>query len=196
MKHLKFLLIMMIILNLVISVILAIESNHVREELVNMSVTEEVTDFAKNTENIIYITNGNAFTSKYNGNMSSTKLNKKISEFMTETVTKIAVETQSFTTQDELKQYYSDNSMRKLTGIKEQDINEFYTLVNEIRKLGETNLEFESAEYDENTIKEAENSSLSALLMIKYKNVDKTLDCYITASYTSEFISFFPNNSN
>ena len=196
MKHLKFLLIMMIILNLVISVILAIESNHVREELVNMSVTEEVTDFAKNTETIIYITNGNAFTSKYNGNMSSTKLNKKISEFMTETVTKIAVETQSFTTQDELKQYYSDNSMRKLTGIKEQDINEFYTLVNEIRKLGETNLEFESAEYDENTIKEAENSSLSALLMIKYKNVDKTLDCYITASYTSEFISFFPNNSN
>ena len=196
MKHLKFLLIMMIILNLVISVILAIESNHVREELVNVSVTEEVTDFAKNTENIIYITNGNAFTSKYNGNMSSTKLNKKISEFMTETVTKIAVETQSFTTQDELKQYYSDNSMRKLTGIKEQDINEFYTLVNEIRKLGETNLEFESAEYDENTIKEAENSSLSALLMIKYKNVDKTLDCYITASYTSEFISFFPNNSN
>lgn len=196
MKHLKFLLIMMIILNLVISVILAIESNHVREELVNMSVTEEVTDFAKNTENIIYITNGNAFTSKYNGNMSSTKLNKKISEFMTETVTKIAVETQSFTTQDELKHYYSDNSMRKLTGIKEQDINEFYTLVNEIRKLGETNLEFESAEYDENTIKEAENSSLSALLMIKYKNVDKTLDCYITASYTSEFISFFPNNSN
>ena len=38
---------MMIILNLVISVILAIESNHVREELVNMSVTEEVTDLLK-----------------------------------------------------------------------------------------------------------------------------------------------------
>lgn len=196
MKHLKFLLIIMIILNLVISVILAIEAKHVKEELVNMSVTEEVTDFAKNTENITYITNGNAFTSKYNGTMSSTKINKKISEFMTETVAKIAVETQSYTTQAELKQYYSDNSMRKLTGIKEQNINEFYTLVNEIKKLGKTNLEFESAEYDENSIKETEDSSLSALLMIKYKNIDKTLDCYITASYASEFISFFPNSSN
>ena len=86
--------------------------------------------------------------------------------------------------------------MRKLTGIKEPDINEFYTLVNEIKKLGETNLEFEAAEYDENTIEAAGNSSLSALLMIKYKNVDKTLDCYITASYSSAFVSFFPNNSN
>lgn len=196
MKHLKFLLIIMLILNLVISVILAIESKHVREELVNISVTEEVTDFAKKTENITYITNGNAFSSKYKGKMTSTELSKKISDFMTTTVPKIATETQNLTTQDELKQYYSENSMRKLTGIKEPDINEFYTLVNEIKKLGETNLEFEAAEYDENTIEAAGNSSLSALLMIKYKNVDKTLDCYITASYSSAFVSFFPNNSN
>lgn len=196
MKNIRFLLIMMIILNLVISVILAIESNHVRQELVNISVTEEVTDFAKKTENITYVNNGNAFTSKYKGNMTSTELNKKISEFMTSTVPKIAVETKSFTTQDELKQYYSEKNMRKLTGIKEQDLNEFYTLVNEIRKLGETNLEFESAEYDEGTVKENKDRNLSALLMIRYKNIDKTLECYITVSYTSAFISFFPNNSN
>ena len=62
--------------------------------------------------------------------------------------------------------------------------------------LKEKSLEFESAEYDEDTIKENKNKSLSATLMIKYKNIDKTLDCYITASYSSEYISFFPNSSN
>ena len=115
---------------------------------------------------------------------------------MTGTVPQIATETKNMTSQDELKQYYAEKSMRKLTGIKDQDINEFYSLVNEIKKLGETNLEFESAEYDENSIKEKKGSRLSAVLMIKYKNVEKTLDCYITASYSSAYVTFLPNSSN
>ena len=72
MKHIKFLLIIMLILNLVISIILGIEAKHIREELVNEKVSEEVTDFTKKTENITYVTNGNAFNSKYEGNMTST----------------------------------------------------------------------------------------------------------------------------
>ena len=196
MKHIKFLLIIMLILNLVISIILGIEAKHIREELVNVKVAEEVQDFSKKTENITYVTNGNAFNSKYGGNMTSTELSRKISDFMTGTVPQIAAETKNMTSQDELKQYYTDKSMRKLTGIKEQNIDEFYTLVNEIKKLGQTNLEFESAEYDENSIKENNGSSLSAVLMIKYKNVEKTLDCYITASYSSAYVTFLPNNSN
>ena len=162
----------------------------------NIKLAEEVEDFSKKTENITYITNGNAFNSKYGGNMTSTELSKKISDFMTGTVPQIATETKNMTSQDELKQYYAEKSMRKLTGIKDQDINEFYSLVNEIKKLGETNLEFESAEYDENSIKEKKGSSLSAVLMIKYKNVEKTLDCYITASYSSAYVTFLPNSSN
>ena len=149
MKHIKFLLIIMLILNLIISIILGIESENIREELVNIKLAEEVEDFSKKTENITYITNGNAFNSKYGGNMTSTELSKKISDFMTGTVPQIATETKNMTSQEELKQYYTEKSMRKLTGIKDQDINEFYSLVNEIKKLGETNLEFESAEYDE-----------------------------------------------
>ena len=128
--------------------------------------------------------------------MTSTELSRKISDFMTGTVPQIAAETKNMTSQDELKQYYTDKSMRKLTGIKEQNIDEFYTLVNEIKKLGQTNLEFESAEYDENSIKENNGSSLSAVLMVKYKNTDITLNCYITASYFSAYVSFLPNNSN
>lgn len=196
MKHIKFLLIIMLILNLIISIILGIESEHIREELVNIKLAEEVEDFSKKTENITYITNGNAFNSKYGGNMTSTELSKKISDFMTGTVPQIATETKNMTSQEELKQYYTEKSMRKLTGIKDQDINEFYSLVNEIKKLGETNLEFESAEYDENSIKEKKGSSLSAVLMIKYKNVEQTLDCYITASYSSAYVTFLPNSSN
>lgn len=196
MKHIKFLLIIMLILNLVISIILGIEAKHIREELVNVKVAEEVQDFSKKTENITYVTNGNAFNSKYGGNMTSTELSRKISDFMTGTVPQIAAETKNMTSQDELKQYYTDKSMRKLTGIKEQNIDEFYTLVNEIKKLGQTNLEFESAEYDENSIKENNGSSLSAVLMVKYKNTDITLNCYITASYFSAYVSFLPNNSN
>ena len=80
--------------------------------------------------------------------------------------------------------------------VKEEEIEEFYALVNKIKDMGESNLEFESAEYDENTIKEVKERRLSAVLMIKYKNVDKKLNCYITASYTSEFVSFFSNDSN
>ena len=83
MKHIKFLLIIMLILNLIISIILGIESKHIREELVNIKLAEEVEDFSKKTENITYITNGNAFNSKYGGNMTSTELSKKISDFMT-----------------------------------------------------------------------------------------------------------------
>ena len=196
MKHIKFLLIIMLILNLVISIILGIEAKHIREELVNVKVAEEVQDFSKKTENITYVTNGNAFNSKYGGNMTSTELSRKISDFMTGTVPQIAAETKNMTSQDELKQYYTDKSMRKLTGIKDQNINEFYSLVNAIKKLGETNLEFESAEYDEDSIKETEGSSLSAVLMIKYKNIDKTLECYITASYSSAQVSFLSNSSN
>ena len=196
MKHIKFLLIIMLILNLVISIILGIEAKHIREELVNVKVAEEVQDFSKKTENITYVTNGNAFNSKYGGNMTSTELSRKISDFMTGTVPQIAAETKNMTSQDELKQYYTDKSMRKLTGIKEQNIDEFYTLVNEIKKLGQTNLEFESAEYDENSIKENNGSSLSAVLMVKYENTDITLNCYITASYFSAYVSFLPNNSN
>ena len=64
MKHIKFLLIIMLILNLVISIILGIEAKHIREELVNVKVAEEVQDFSKKTENITYVTNGNAFNSK------------------------------------------------------------------------------------------------------------------------------------
>ena len=135
MKHIKFLLIIMLILNLIISIILGIESKHIREELVNIKLAEEVEDFSKKTENITYITNGNAFNSKYGGNMTSTELSKKISDFMTGTVPQIATETKNMTSQDELKQYYAEKSMRKLTGIKDQDINEFYSLVNEIKKL-------------------------------------------------------------
>lgn len=196
MKHIKFLLIIMLILNLVISIILGIEAKHIREELVNVKVAEEVQDFSKKTENITYVTNGNAFNSKYGGNMTSTELSRNISDFMTGTVPQIAAETKNMTSQDELKQYYTDKSMRKLTGIKDQNINEFYSLVNAIKKLGETNLEFESAEYDEDSIKETEGSSLSAVLMIKYKNIDKTLECYITASYSSAYVSFLSNSSN
>ena len=135
MKHIKFLLIIMLILNLIISIILGIESEHIREELVNIKLAEEVEDFSKKTENITYITNGNAFNSKYGGNMTSTELSKKISDFMTGTVPQIATETKNMTSQEELKQYYTEKSMRKLTGIKDQDINEFYSLVNEIKKL-------------------------------------------------------------
>ena len=51
MKHIKFLLIIMLILNLVISIILGIEAKHIREELVNVKVAEEVQDFSKKTEN-------------------------------------------------------------------------------------------------------------------------------------------------
>lgn len=196
MKHIKFLLIIMLILNLVISIILGIEAKHIREELVNVKVAEEVQDFSKKTENITYVTNGNAFNSKYGGNMTSTELSRKISDFMTGTVPQIAAETKNMTSQDELKQYYTDKGMRKLTGIKDQNINEFYSLVNAIKKLGETNLEFESAEYDEDSIKETEGRSLSAVLMIKYKNIDKTLECYITASYSSAYVSFLSNSSN
>lgn len=133
MKHIKFLLIIMLILNLIISIILGIESEHIREELVNIKLAEEVEDFSKKTENITYITNGNAFNSKYGGNMTSTELSKKISDFMTGTVPQIATETKNMTSQEELKQYYTEKSMRKLTGIKDQDINEFYSLVNEIK---------------------------------------------------------------
>ena len=128
--------------------------------------------------------------------MTSTELNKKVSEFMTGTVPQIAIETSNITSQEELEQYYIEKNMRKLTGIKEENIEEFYLLVEEIKMLKEKSLEFESAEYDEDTIKENKNKSLSATLMIKYKNIDKTLDCYITASYSSEYISFFPNSSN
>lgn len=196
MKHIKFLLIIMLILNLVISIILGIEAKHIREELVDIKVAEEVEDFSKKTENITYVTNGNAFNSKYGGNMTSTELSRKISDFMTGTVPQIAAETKNMTSQEELKKYYTDKGMRKLTGIKDQNINEFYSLVNAIKKLGETNLEFESAEYDEDSIKETKGSSLSAVLMIKYKNIDKTLDCYITASYSSAYVSFLSNSSN
>ena len=73
----------MLILNLIISIILGIESKHIREELVNIKLAEEVEDFSKKTENITYITNGNAFNSKYGGNMTSTELSRKISDFMT-----------------------------------------------------------------------------------------------------------------
>lgn len=47
MKHIKFLLIIMLILNLIISIILGIESKHIREELVNIKLAEEVEDFSK-----------------------------------------------------------------------------------------------------------------------------------------------------
>ena len=40
MKHIKFLLIIMLILNLIISIILGIESKHIREELVNIKLAE------------------------------------------------------------------------------------------------------------------------------------------------------------
>lgn len=196
MKHIKFLLIIMIILNLVISIILGIEYNHIRNELINIRTSEEINDFTKKTEGIAYVSNGNSFISKYKGHMSSTDLSKKISDFMKDTVNKIANETKDMTSQEELKKYYEENSMRKLTGIREQDINEFYTLVNQIKKLGTTTLEFEDAEYEEDSITEVSNSSLSALLKIKYKNIDKTLNCYITASYSSAYVRFFPNNSN
>ena len=196
MKHFKFLLIIMIILNLIIYIILGIEYKHIRKEMADINVQKEVKEFAKKTENIVYATNGNAFSSKYKGNMTSTELNKKVSEFMTGTVPQIAIETSNITSQEELEQYYIEKNMRKLTGIKEENIEEFYLLVEEIKMLKEKSLEFESAEYDEDTIKENKNKSLSATLMIKYKNIDKTLDCYITASYSSEYISFFPNSSN
>ncbi len=196
MKHIKFLLIIMLILNLVFSITLMIEYKQLKKEISNISVSKEIKEFSKKTENITYVTNGNAFNSKYKGNMTSTQLSKKISDFMTYTVPKIALETKDMTTKKEQKQYYEEEGMRKLTGIKEEEIEEFYTLVNEIKDMGESNLEFESAEYDENTIKEVKERRLSAVLMIKYKNVDKKLNCYITASYTSEFVSFFSNDSN
>ncbi|HJJ12088.1 MAG TPA: hypothetical protein OIM48_02105 [Clostridiaceae bacterium] len=196
MKHIKFLLIIMVILNLVFSITLMIEYKQLKKEIANISVRKEIKEFSKKTENIIYVTNGNAFNSKYNGNMTSTQLSKKISDFMTYTVPKIALDTKNMTTKEEKRQYYEKESMRKLTGIKEEEIEEFYALVNKIKDMGESNLEFESAEYDENTIKEVKERRLSAVLMIKYKNVDKKLNCYITASYTSEFVSFFSNDSN
>lgn len=196
MKHIKFLLIIMVILNLVFSITLMIEYKQLKKEIANISVRKEIKKFSKKTENIIYVTNGNAFNSKYNGNMTSTQLSKKISDFMTYTVPKIALDTKNMTTKEEKRQYYEKESMRKLTGIKEEEIEEFYALVNKIKDMGESNLEFESAEYDENTIKEVKERRLSAVLMIKYKNVDKKLNCYITASYTSEFVSFFSNDSN
>ncbi len=196
MKKIKFLLIIMLILNLVISIILAYESKKIRDELANMKVQEQVTEFTKKTENINYITNGNVLLSKYTGYMTTTQLSKKISDFMSNTVPKIAIETQNMKTQDELEQYYNDENIRSLTGINKQDINKFYSLVNEIRGLGETNLEFESAEYDENSIKVDQDRSVSGVLKIKYKNVDKTLDCYITASFTSTHVEFIPNSSN
>lgn len=196
MKHIKFLLIIMVILNLVFSITLMIEYKQLKKEIANISVRKEIKEFSKKTENIIYVTNGNAFNSKYNGNMTSTQLSKKISDFMTYTVPKIALDTKNMTTKEEKRQYYEKESMRKLTGIKEEEIEEFYALVNKIKDMGESNLEFESAEYDENTIKEVKERRLSTVLMIKYKNVDKKLNCYITASYTSEFVSFFSNDSN
>ena len=196
MKHIKFLLIIMVILNLVFSITLMIEYKQLKKEIANISLRKEIKEFSKKTENIIYVTNGNAFNSKYNGNMTSTQLSKKISDFMTYTVPKIALDTKNMTTKEEKRQYYEKESMRKLTGIKEEEIEEFYALVNKIKDMGESNLEFESAEYDENTIKEVKERRLSAVLMIKYKNVDKKLNCYITASYTSEFVSFFSNDSN
>jgi hypothetical protein len=186
----------MVILNLVFSITLMIEYKQLKKEIANISVRKEIKEFSKKTENIIYVTNGNAFNSKYNGNMTSTQLSKKISDFMTYTVPKIALDTKNMTTKEEKRQYYEKESMRKLTGIKEEEIEEFYALVNKIKDMGESNLEFESAEYDENTIKEVKERRLSAVLMIKYKNVDKKLNCYITASYTSEFVSFFSNDSN
>ena len=119
MKKIKFLLIIMLILNLVISIILAYESKKIRDELANMKVQEQVTEFTKKTENINYITNGNVLLSKYTGYMTTTQLSKKISDFMSNTVPKIAIETQNMKTQDELEQYYNDENIRSLTGYKQ-----------------------------------------------------------------------------
>ena len=47
MKHFKFLLIIMIILNLIISIILGIEYKHIRKEMADINVQKEVKEFAK-----------------------------------------------------------------------------------------------------------------------------------------------------
>ena len=61
MKHIKFLLIIMVILNLVFSITLMIEYKQLKKEIANISVRKEIKEFSKKTENIIYVTNGNAF---------------------------------------------------------------------------------------------------------------------------------------
>lgn len=196
MKNLKYLLIVMLILNIIISVILSRQYTKIRDELANISVQNRETQFTKSTGTINYINNGNLLLSKYEGNMTTTQISKMISEFMTNTVPEIAFETKNMQEQNALKKYYSDNGMRKLTGINEQNINEFYSLVDRIKALEETNLEFESAEYDPNSIMVNGSSSVSGVLKIKYKNVSNTLDCYITVSFTSEYIKFVSYNAD
>ena len=194
MKHLKIILIAMLILNIIISICLYFYKEVIRQELANKSIEKNVEEFANETKDIInYVSNGNEVLSKYNGNIDNNTLNKIVSQFMTDTVRKIEKETSNLSTNQELIDYYNSENMSKLTGISNTDINQFYLLVQEVKEIQNTNLEFESAEYDEDSISD-DGSYLTVSLSVKYKNVDSHLKFKIFISNTSEYIKFISQN--
>ena len=192
MKQLKIILIIALILNIIVSISLVIYRNTIRQELANLAVQSENEDFKSQTVNIAnYVKNGSELLSQYKGNMDNNTISLMVSDFMTTTIPKIAKETTNLTTEDELTEYYNNENIRKLTGIRSNDLEEFYSLVQILKDLGVTDLEFESAEYDSDSIT-TDGRNTYGVLNIKYKNVEQVLNFNVTVSYTSEYIEFLP----
>ncbi len=196
MKPLKYILIIALVINIIISIVLVIFKSNLKEEKVNVAVQKEVDDFKEQIGNIQnYVKNGNELLSQYKGKVDNNKISLMVSNFMTDTVPKIAKETATLTTNQELLDYYNNQNMSKLTGIRSNEIEEFYTLVKNLKSIGSTELELESAEYDEGSIS-TDGSNTYGTLSIKYKNVNEVLKYDISVSYTSEYIKFLPHSDD
>lgn len=180
----KIIAIFIIVLSIILLVLLCILSQLKKSE--NVKIDETLIPNGLQNK---YPTNTIAISQQYKGNLQMKDISTKVSEFMTGTIPFLKQHTVNMQ-QKEVIEYYNNNMSnikQKLGNLTET---EFVSLIEEIQKLSNKELEYETSKYLKDSIV-VSGGELDVKLQIKYKNEnDLSIKVHIPASsYLIKFIS-------